>query len=248
MSICRSSARALLVMTTLGMASAAAAEPIRVEYLVDQKAFKAGATATTPLDFELFSDDQCLVSIFSEQLAANDPAVSFFVDKRQRVKNGARLPKVVRIHAVIDGPTTETAAYMMVSGPGVTPVGDACQLQAGDVVAGAGPTGPQGLAGSDGAQGPQGPQGPQGDPGAAGADGAVGPQGPQGEPGAAGADGAVGPQGPQGDPGAAGADGAVGPQGPQGDPGAAGADGAVGPQGPQGDPGAAGADGAVGPQ
>jgi hypothetical protein len=222
------------------------AEPIQVEYLVGQKAFKKGATAADPLSFELFSDEACTTSIGTADHFVGDEAIHYFVDKRQKVKDGAKLPKVVRILATIDGPTTTTAPYLMVTGPGVSPVGDACQLQPGDAVAGAGPTGPQCAEGPQGLQGDPGPQGPQGDPGPAGADGA---QGPQGDPGPAGADGAQGEpgpagaegaQGPQGDPGPAGAAGA---QGPQGDPGPAGADGA---QGPQGDPGPAGADGADG--
>ena len=186
----RSVFRALAVAAALGLGSAAA-EPIHVEYLVDQKPFKSGSTAESILSFELFSDDQCTVSIGSVQHFVGDPAIQYFVDKRHKVKNAPKLPKAVRILATIDGPTATTAPYLMVTGPGVTPVGDACQLQPGDAVAGAGPTGPTG---------PEGPQGPAGPQGSAGADGA---QGPQGDPGPAGADGADGAQGPQGDPGTA---------------------------------------------
>src|SRR5215470_10894698 len=180
--------RVLAAAGALLVGGAAAAEPISIEYFVQQKAFKS-ATATDQLSFELFSDDQCTTSIVAVPLFVGDTMTQYYVDKTQHVKGGAKQTKAVRIRAVIDGPTTATAPYLKVTGPNVVPVGDACQLQAGSPVAGSGPTGP---AGADGATGPQGP---------AGADGATGPQGPPGADGADGADGPAGPQGPQGDPG-----------------------------------------------
>ncbi len=258
-----SSMRALAAAALLGFAGASAAEPIQVEYFVDQKTFKKGVNATSVLEFELYSDEACTAPIGEYPIFATDPYAHFFVDKKQRIRGGPKLRKAVRIRAVIDAPTTLEAPYLRVTGPGIQPIGEECQLQSGDPIAAVGPqgdTGPQGPqgesgpAGADGAPGPEGPagadgaagpQGPQGEPGVAGADGAPGPQGP------AGADGAAGPQGAQGEPGVAGADGAPGPQGPagaDGAPGPAGADGATGPMGPQGDAGPAGADGAPGPQ
>jgi hypothetical protein len=49
MSMRLASMRAFALAGGLLMGGAAAAEPIHVEYLVDQKAFKSGATATTEL-------------------------------------------------------------------------------------------------------------------------------------------------------------------------------------------------------
>ena len=180
--------RVLAAAGALLVGGAAAAEPISVEYFVQQKAFK-NATATDQLSFELFSDDQCTTSIAAVPLFVGDTMTQYYVDKTPRVKGGAKRPKAVRIRAVIDGPTTVTAPYLKVTGPAVVPVGDACQLQAGSPVSGSGPTG---SAGTDGATGPQGP---------AGADGATGPAGPQGP---AGADGATGPAGPAGADGTSG--------------------------------------------
>jgi hypothetical protein len=238
----RSILPALVAAAVLGVGAASAAEPIHVEYLVDQKAFKKGAAATDVLSFELFSDDQCTTSIGSAQHFVADPALQYFVDKRQKVKDAPKLPKAVRIVGTIDGPTTTTAPYLAVSGPGVTPIGDACQLQPGDAVAGAGPTGPQGPEGPQGPAGPQGPQGdvgPQGPEGLQGLQGDPGPQGPQGEVGPQGDAGPQGPQGPQGEVGPQGPVGPEGPQGPQGDVGPQGPQGPEGPQGPQGEPGTA---------
>src|SRR5215510_14309643 len=201
--------RVLAAAGAVLVGGAAAAEPISIEYFVQQKAFK-NAKATDQLSFELFSDDKCTTSIAAVPLFVGDTMTQYYVDRTQRVKGGARRPKAVRIRAVIDGPTMATAPYLKVTGPNVVPVGDACQLQAGSPVSGSGPTGP---AGADGATGLQGPAGADGAAGAAGADGATGPQGPAG---AAGATGPAGPAGP------AGADGATGPQGPAGAAGAAG--------------------------
>jgi hypothetical protein len=205
------------------------------------------------LDFRLYEDADCTVEIGSYPVFAGDSYAHFFVDKKQKLRGAPRKPKAVRIRAVIDAPTTLSAPYLRVTGPGIQALDEECQLQSGDPIAAVGPTGPQGEVG---------PQGPQGEAGPAGADGAVGPQGPQGEAGPAGAQGEAGPQGPQGEAGPAGpagADGAVGPQGPQGEAGPqglpgepgpagpAGADGAVGPQGAQGEVGPQGAQGEAGP-
>jgi hypothetical protein len=244
-------------------AASAGAEPIAVEYYAIRIPFKQGTTGTDILTFELFEDSGCTTLLDSESLFANDSMLKFYVDKAQRLKGGAKLPKAVRVRAVVDAPFMASAPYLRVTGQGIEPVGSDCQLQASGPVTAIGPTGPQGdpgpqgnpgADGADGADGAAGAQGPQGDPGADGADGAPGAQG---DPGSAGAQGAAGPQGPQGDPGADGADGAQGApgntgldgadgaQGPQGNPGLDGADGA---QGPQGNPGLDGADGAQGPQ
>src|SRR5262245_25153317 len=204
---------------------AASADPVAVDYRIVKKFFKRDTLATAPLLFELFEDSDCTIPIGSDTLLASDPEVSFYADKRERVKKGPAEKTAVLMHAAIDvTPAPEAASYLRVTGAGITTgfgtkdqVAVVCQLQP-----------------ESGPIGPQGETGPQGDPGAPGAPGA---QGPQGDPGAAGAPGA---QGPQGDPGAAGAQGAIGltgPQGAQGDPGAAGAPGAQGPiglTGPQG--------------
>jgi hypothetical protein len=233
----RSILRVVSLAVALGFAADAAAEPIQVSYLAERKPFKREARAADALHFALFADAQCTVSIATAQHFVGDPALAYFVDKRQRVRGEPRGPRPLRIRAVIDGPVLAEAPYLLVSGPGVVPVGDACQLQPGDAVAGSGPSGPQGPAGP---QGPEGPAGPQGDAGPAGPQGDAGPAGPQGPVGATGPQGPVGPVGPVGP---------AGPQGPaglQGEPGPAGADGAPGsqgdpgPQGPQGEPGSAG--------
>jgi hypothetical protein len=100
----------------------------------------------------------------------------FFVDRTQKVKGGAPPPKAVRIEAILDTTVGTTSPYLRVTGPGITPIGTACQLQ----VSGLG--GPQGVTGATGATGVAGATGPQGDPGATGA---------QGDPGRTGADGAT---------------------------------------------------------
>src|SRR5574338_243707 len=194
--------RRLAVLLAASLAAApAAAEPIAVEYFALRSAFKKSTTSPDVLQFDLYSDAGCTSLIDSDTLFASDALIGVYVDKRQRIKGGAPVRKAVRIQAVIDGPTTATAPYLRVTGPGIQPIGSDCQLQAAGPVAAVGPQGPQGD------PGPTGPAGPQGDPGPQGAPGPVGPVGPKG---AQGDPGPTGPAGPQGAPG---------PQGAQGDPG-----------------------------
>ena len=165
--------RLATLMLFASVAGAASAEPIAVEYFVDRVPLKKGTAGTDVLTFELFEDAACTTPIGSPaNLFANDTLLQYYVDRTQKLKGGTPPPKAVRIHAIIDAPTTPTAPYLLVTGQGITPHGTACQLQAGTAVAGLGPQGPQGDPGSTGAAGAQ---GPQGDPG---------PQGPQGDPGA----------------------------------------------------------------
>ncbi len=234
----------VLVLGILG-AGTAASEPIAVEYFAGRSTFKKGTLGTDVLRFELFSDSSCTTLLDSENLLVTDTFVHYYVDKQQRVRGGPKPPKAIRIQAVIDGPTTSTAPYLRVTGPGITAIGGPCQLQASGPVAG-GPQGPQGDPGPMGPQGgpgPQGTQGPSGADGTSGPSGATGPPGPQGNPGTDGAPGPAGPPGPTGPDGAA---GPAGPAGPTGAQGPTGADGAAGPAGPTGSQGPAGADGAAG--
>jgi len=98
----------IALIAALLTASAASADPILVEYLIDQKPFKI-ATPTDTLMFELFEDESCTTQIGSFPVFVNDPYVHFFVDKRQKIKGAAKLPKAVRIHASIDAVTTASA-------------------------------------------------------------------------------------------------------------------------------------------
>ena len=205
--------RLTAMLAALLVGTAAAAEPVVVEYFVDRKALKA-FTATDVLEFELYEDESCSVTIGTYPLFGGDQYAHFFVDKRHRVLGAGRVAKAVRIHAVLDAPVMGHAPYLRVTGPGITPVGDECQLQAGSPVRG--PV-PSGTGRSDGSgAGPQGRtrsggrgwrrrcgrvrrvRGPRAD----GADGAPrvteGPAGPQGPAGADGAPGAEGPAGPAG--------------------------------------------------
>ena len=55
----------------------------------------------------------------TEMLFAGDAVIDYFIDKPQKLKGGEKPPKAVRIRAVIDGPVTATAPYLMVTGPGI---------------------------------------------------------------------------------------------------------------------------------
>ena len=54
------------------LAGGAAAEPVSVEYTIDKKPLKKGATADDVLAFELYSDPNCLSLVHSEPLFAGD--------------------------------------------------------------------------------------------------------------------------------------------------------------------------------
>lgn len=101
---------------------------VRVSYLVDAKALDKNAPAGTPLTFELFSDAACLSSVASQ--IVNVEAV----DVRAQVKalktaGGPPAPKPAELRHVLTGVASDPVLYLQVSGPGILPVGPACQLQ-----------------------------------------------------------------------------------------------------------------------
>src|SRR5262245_18663149 len=156
---------------------AASADPVAVDYRIVKKFFKRDTLATVPLLFELFEDPNCTIPIGSDTLLPTDPEVSFYSDKRERVKKGPSQKTAVLLHAIIDvTPAPEAASYLRVTGAGITTgfgtkdeVAVVCQIQPES-----GPVGAQGATGPQGDPGPQGAtgaQGPQGDPGATGAQG-----------------------------------------------------------------------------
>lgn len=193
----------LLAIGALLAPSLAAAEPMTVEYRIALKPFKQGTAAEDSLQFSLFDDAACTSEVHTTGLFANDPLLAFEAQKALKPKGGSAPAKVVVMSTVLDVPPAIIAAplYLTVTGNGIEPSGDACQVQLSAVLGPEGPEGPQGAQGDPGPQGPTGPAGP------AGATGATGPQGPTGAPG---------PQGVQGPTGATGAQGPQGPTGPTG--------------------------------
>jgi Collagen triple helix repeat (20 copies) len=224
-------------LALLALAAPGTAEPLTVEYRIALKPFKKGTAAEDSLQFTLFDDAACTASVHTGGLFASDPALSFQNPKVLKPKGGTTPAKYLVMSAVLDVSPAVVAAplYLIVTGSGIEPVGDACQVQLSAVD------------GPEGAEGPAGPAGPTGPVGPTGADGIAGPQGATGAEGSAGATGDVGPQGAIGAMGATGATGAAGPQGAVGAVGATGATGGIGPQGPTGATGGTGATGSFSP-
>jgi hypothetical protein len=227
------------------------AEPIEVHYLIQKQGFKKETRADSVLTFDLYEDPACATLIHSEDLFAGDSFITYQKFKPQRVKGADKPPQGVLLFAVLDPPALTGVPYVVMTGAGIVPEGDSCQVQLG--VGGGGPAGPAGVDGLDGATGPAGPAGADGADGATGpagadgADGATGPAGADGADGATGPAGADGADGATGPAGADGADGATGPAGADGADGATGPAGADGADGATGPAGADGADGATGP-
>ena len=208
-----------------------------VSYRIDQKTWRKGVDAFTPLTFALYHDENCTdPAAAPEDLFAGDDSITYELPKAKGVKKGTKPPKETVIQTVLGASGLAGPLFLEVTGAGVLPIGTSCQVQV--------PTVGTGAAGPEGATGPSGATGATG-AGATGATGATGPGG--GETGPTGATGAVGASGPPGATGAAGQTGATGTAGPSGPTGATGAMGLQGIRGPTGVTGATGPVGATGP-
>lgn len=110
-------------------ASSAFAADVRVTYLVDGKALKAGAPAGTPLTFELHTTSACGAPVATTTVDVENVTLLAHL-KAASVKSGPKPPKsVLEMRHVLSGVTPASAFWLKVTGAGVTPVGGACQLQ-----------------------------------------------------------------------------------------------------------------------
>ena len=188
----------LLAACLLTSASAAAAEPFHVAYLVDRAFLKANADAAQTLSLGFYSDPLCTSAIATVALPMDDPLLVLEKVEHVAVRGAkSRKPLLVAIRAVVDVDVPPGPVFLQITGDAVRALGGDCQPQAGAT----GPAGPQGAIG------------PQGVTGATGAQGDVGATGPQGIAGATGADGQPGTDGATGATGLAGATGVQGDDG-----------------------------------
>jgi len=139
---------AAMAATSMLLLSAPSAADTPVEYRVDQKTFKKGATSATQLTFTTYSDAGCSAETSETVLSANDTTVRYELPKNLKLKGGTKLAKAAKIQTVLaampPGPI-----YLEVTGEGVTPLGEPCQVQ-GTGGGGAGPPGPVGPTGPPG--------------------------------------------------------------------------------------------------
>jgi hypothetical protein len=120
--------RTTLLLTLLAATSAHAAD-VRVTYLVDAKALKAGAPAGTALTFELHATGACSAPVASTVVSVEDVALLEIV-KPIGVKAGPKPPKpMIEMRHVLTGVAPQPTFYLRVTGSGVVPAGGTCQLQ-----------------------------------------------------------------------------------------------------------------------
>jgi hypothetical protein len=112
----------------LFLSSGAGAATVAVTYDVSDKALKE-AVSGTMLTFELHSDPECTSLELSQLIAIDDVKVSKL--KLFSPAGGIKAPKTDTLHAVMTGNDIAAGAFVKVTGTGITPVGGACQAQAG---------------------------------------------------------------------------------------------------------------------
>lgn len=109
----------------LGAGRVGAATP--VSYRVDLKEFKKGAVAGELLTFEFYSDEDC-TELYSSQAILSESIEVVSRLKLERVKGGPKPPKVAELHHTFAS-EAPPAFHLVVTGPGVAPIGSPCQAQ-----------------------------------------------------------------------------------------------------------------------
>ncbi len=121
--------RVAVVLTLLAAASAAHAADVRVAYLVDAKALKAGAPAGTVLTFEVHASAACNAAVASAVVNVEDVTLLATVRAAGVTAGPKPRKQMIEMRHVLTGVAPQTAFYLRVTGSGIVPVGGACQLQ-----------------------------------------------------------------------------------------------------------------------
>src|SRR2546429_1491667 len=99
-----------------------------VSYLVNPNALRASATAGTPLTFALYIDDACTTQVASQVVnVENVNVIEWLI--RVTPTGATPAPRTARLTATLNGVTAGGNLYLTVTGPGIKPVGGACQVQ-----------------------------------------------------------------------------------------------------------------------
>src|SRR6185436_14274091 len=122
-----SSRRALLALLPL-LSGTAHALDVPARYLVNELPLKISAVSGTNLTFELFDDSACTNLVLSSTVAIDDVRVVSRLNPLTP-RRGARPPKSDELLVTLTGAPASGPLYLRVSGPGVTPIGTACQVQ-----------------------------------------------------------------------------------------------------------------------
>jgi hypothetical protein len=107
---------------------------VPTRYLVQDAPLRAGAPSGTNLTFDLFDDAAC-TSMVASQVVAIDAVTVVSRLKSLVPRGGTRPPKSDELLLTIAGAPEDGPLYLRVTGPGVTPIGTACQVQAAGPVA-----------------------------------------------------------------------------------------------------------------
>lgn len=124
-------------MRTLGagilgllLATSSASADVLVRYDVESRPLRRHAAPTDQLTFELFGDAACTVPVHQEALRLQQVEVlsSEIVRASQAQQQTARR-SVARLHATLRPAVPRRGQYLRVRGPGIRPLGGACQPQ-----------------------------------------------------------------------------------------------------------------------
>ena len=101
---------------------------VPVSYLVNPNALRASAPAGTPLRFALYIDDACTTEVASQVVnVENVNVIEWLI--RVTPTGATPAPRTARLTATLNGVTAGGNLYLTVTGPGIKPVGGACQVQ-----------------------------------------------------------------------------------------------------------------------
>lgn len=104
---------------------------VAADYLLDRPAFKATTKSADSLTFNLYDDQACTHQVFTHSLLAGDSSISYEKPTTQKVKGGTAPAKTILLHTTLPFTTPPGPLYLVVTGPGIVPVGGACQVQIG---------------------------------------------------------------------------------------------------------------------
>lgn len=125
---------ALAVVATVLHASSTPARgaDVRVHYLLDERSLRA-ADAATPVTVALFPDSSCTAPSHETTLALGD--VDLLVRVARTPLRGVPKPaKAVELRHTVRDVSPVAPLYARVTGAGLTPIGDPCQVQTTAVV------------------------------------------------------------------------------------------------------------------
>ena len=119
---------ACVTLVVLALAAPISAAEIGVSYLVDSRALRGLSVTDDVLTFELYADPACRRRVHAERVVASRVQVL-----RTQILPAARLHagrlKAATLRTVLHPSLRSPLVYLRVHGPGVRPLGGACQAQ-----------------------------------------------------------------------------------------------------------------------